>query len=387
MRVKNRFLVTFMLALVFMASIIFYSLSMLERHTNLLTIIVSEDGAAVESIMFLQALYPDGFKTIYAGVSAEGKFDVQVNVDELKSAWDARRSLDGTYSQPSFAAVIFTSKSIDDFIFMVSWEELRRGKTITIEPRFKRWETVNVRDVRAMYGELLDRYEEAGKVTLMRAETNAHSRATIQVGYEAGRALKVSVDVFFFEIGEWQIGGYAGISSSTPYSLEVMVNENQIKRISINATYRWEHWRWYWNTPNGTVVEEEYRVYWANFKPETLSWQEGEDVNVNYRTIDIRNGIGFEYSMYSEMSDTHYTYKSAVDAGWFINVLTALGKIKHPAAIITTLIVDLQVKYESYEAMKYAFAAYGAEDHTFYIDKGESTLWNAYKASYFKIRE
>lgn len=365
----------------------FYSLPILEWHANSLMIIVSEDGAAAESIMFLQALYPDGFKTIYTCVSAEGRFDVQVNVNELRNAWDARRGLDGTYSQPSFAAVVFTSKSIDDFIFSVSWEELKRGKTVIIEPRFRRRESVNVRDVRAMYGELLDRYEETGRVTLMKAETNAHSRATIQVGYEAGRALKVSVDVFFFEIGEWQIGGYTSISSSTPYSLEVQVYGNQIKRISINATYRREHWKWYWNTPNGTVVEEEYRVYWANFKPETLSWQEGKDANINYGTVDIRNGIGWEYSMYSEMSSSYYTYKSAVDAGWFINVLAALRKIKHPAAIITTLIVDLQVKYEGYEAMMYAFAAYGAEGHTFYIDKGESTLWNAYKASCFKIRE
>lgn len=363
----------------------------------LLRVRVVEGGRGVECRVFVQAFYPDGFRNIYVGDSKSGEFDVLVDVNDLRSAWDRERELTGCYAQPSFSIVVFTNKSLDDRIISFDWGDFKPViyggvKVVEITPRFTYNETISEEEAASPLEEtppyppveLVDSYQMTMRVTLMKVETSANSRAHIQVGYEAGRTVKVGVDIFLFSVGQWDIGGFLGLSSTKTNSAAGMVYENSVGRISMEATYRFEHWIY---RSGSNIIREEYKVFWCNFKPETIEYESGEDAKVNYETIAIKHGTGFSSAMYSEMSSIYVNYESGVDAGFFIDILSrTLKKIK-PVAAVLSLIIDLKLTWESYAGLMYGFAAYGSTGRLFYIDKGASQWSSLYKVSYYKIRE
>lgn len=152
----------------------------------------------------------------------------------------------------------------------------------------------------------------------------------------------------------------------------------------MEATYRFEHWIY---RSGNNIMREEYKVFWRNFKPETIKYEGGEDAKVNYETVAIEYGIGFNEAMYSEMSSIYTNYESGVNAGFFIDILSrTLKKIK-PVAVILSLIIDLKLTWESNVGLMYGFTAYGSTGHLFYIDRGASQWSSLYKVSYYKIRE
>ncbi|RLE66633.1 MAG: hypothetical protein DRJ47_02140 [Thermoprotei archaeon] len=377
----------------------------------ILRVRVLERGVESPAIIFLQALYPEGFRTIYIAETLSGVVDFSIPVAGLKNIWDNVYSSAGCRATPSFILTVYTKGGFFKvYAFTLDWSEFKPYilggfKEITLDavdkmksgkPRISSNRIISLSEREKDFSlqqyppgpgsELADSHEEAGRVNLVRVETDSYSRAVASIYYESSRTLQVSVDVFSFEVMRWDIGGYIGLQGSTSRGAAIE-SANDVKYISMVATYRFEHWVQYIpDEREGYIEKHYYYVYWKNFQPDTLSSVKGLSAKVSYNIIETVTGRGYEPgspTMYEEYSLSHSTYNVAVDAGWFIGVLEAAGKI-NPVAALVTLVVNVRIQYGGYTAMSIHFLAWGYSNVTFNVYRA-STSFGSFPTRYWKL--
>lgn len=255
-------------------------------------------------------------------------------------------------------------------------------KEVTIEPRFRRkyGKQLNIRKPQELkqsakppyipgtYIELAWRESETKRVTLTKIQTDGYSRGNIHVTYEKYNTLYVHVDFFMFSVGSWNVGDELGLSRAEEYSKGAFAYENEVREISIVATHVAEEWVYY-DDITFEEVDRCYLVYWDDFQPTTLDIADGEEAAVDYYVIATTTGEGFGSTMYAWGSTAGTVEFLSVDVGWFIDYLAAIGRMTNPAAVIPTLIVNMQLEAQYTSGFIVTVSIYGEEGLTFSIER------------------
>jgi len=388
-----------------------------------LVVRVVEDGRPIPCLVYLMAFYPEGFKPIGYARAIGGVARFWIPINDLKSSWFIERSIRGRFALPSFAITVFTNSSKADFrVITLKWSEFKPYalggyKEVTITPRHKMNKKIVIRDVQRQispgltllpiaraqpyppykpgtYVELVDYLERAGSVVLLKVVPDSYSTANLQVNYVSGHTVSVSVRFFLFSIGEWDIGDYLGLSRSTDGGDGGMPSLGQTGYIIISATYRWEHWVYY-DDLTGEKVDECYLVYWKDFDPTSIEYTTtgGVEASVTYEiwrpNVDGKGIPPGASAMETYASATLTGFSTTcTDSGWFIEVLSKLGKISSAAATAINLVIDVSMETKDYQGFIIAVSFYGEEGMKFNIEKGESTWIDSggnYPAVYFKV--
>ncbi|MGB9760369.1 MAG: hypothetical protein ACPLZG_11125, partial [Thermoproteota archaeon] len=235
-------------------------------------------------------------------------------------------------------------------------------------------------------------YEENVRVNIMKGTADSTSAILLSARYTSGRTITLSADVFWFSLGEWNVGGSFGLSSSEsspgyPSWVTSAVPQGSTGYISMVATYRIEEW--IYQEPDGTIEDKEYLAYWARFYPSTMSNLKGEDeVSVNYNWLALAYGNGLSAGdppMYNDGTGSSSSFTISAPVWSFLCSVAGAWPGFNTAALVADLIFSLNVKSSSTTAMDLLADFWGQAGHAYGIYRGVSKF-GGITAVYYKVQ-
>ncbi len=379
----------------------------------LLNIYVKRDGKPLPSLIYLQALYPSGFKFVAGVATADGRAQFWIDVDEYRNAWAREKTISKRFCTPAFAIVVFTEDwYFDERIVLVKWEDFKPmlfggQKTVIVEPRFARKASKPIKvkkatssqealaltsplpvvlaDVVAPHAILVDYGEEEERVNYVKVVVNENSWTDVDVVYYVGREAGFSVDfLFHYSSDSWTIGDYVLCSKGEGGSADATPGRGVTAYISMVIRWRWEHWEYY--TADWEFVDEEVRVYVVDFFPSTLQATPGKDLtNVEKVEETTRTSTDVSKPIYKWIDTEMYSYSIAVDLTWILDAIAAAtgGWVKLVAGA-GSLLTDIEVMnegtvvfYISVDIFADAGTTHRIEHYSQYFDGAPSGYYSA----------
>ncbi len=284
-------------------------------------------------ILFVDVLYPHGFKNIYRTI-VRGHATIYIDVGDVKRAWDTELSLGRRYSRLTLRVVAYNEsglvgvevKSIDfDRILLDNIVTINFSKTQSPQAMLLKYPiTPKIFAARV----LEDSYEWNASVvfTLLRMDNTSFGA----LFYSYNGVLGMGSTIYLV-VPNVKLIGWVSYSGGGSISKHVFLRTGETGYVWMTFKYRWEKWRVYGPNLSPGGYEEQY-IYIANFYPETTGIGRSKPSNAILTHID-----GWSIQLYKANHSTQpyfhadYGYLgkryNAIDLVSFADVLVARGKI------------------------------------------------------------
>ncbi len=312
------------------------------------SLIIDIDNGNNTYMVFIDILYPQGFKNVYKAI-VRGHSTIYLDVSDVKKAWDRELSLRGRYSKLVVRIVAYDEKGLVGVkIESIDFNRMLLDNTVRVS--FAKTQSLSKPSLSTLSGPpitsvvsairvLEDSYE--WNATILLAMLRLDSTSFGELRYSYSRGLEMGFTIYLV-VPEIQLAGWIPYSKSVSTIKDVFLKSGETGYVWMTFRYRWEKWRVYGPglPPDGYV--EEY-VYIADFYPETAGTGTTRPADSVLTSIDSWNT-----SIYKAPNTTYLPYfqatygtlgsrYSAIDLTAFANQLFRMGKITASTRSLITM--------------------------------------------------
>ncbi len=329
------------------------------------SLIIDIDNGNNTYMVFIDILYPQGFKNVYKAV-VRGHSTIYLDVSDVKKAWDRELSLRGRYSKLVVRIVAYDEKGLVGVkIESIDFNRMLLDNTVRVS--FAKTQSLSKPSLSTLSGPPITSVVSAIRVledscewnaTILLAMLRLDSTSFGELRYSYSRGLEIGFTIYLV-VPEIQLAGWIPYSRSVGTIKDVFLKSGESGYVWMTFRYRWERWRVYGpGLPLDGYIEE--YVYITNFYPETAGAGYNKPSNAIYTHTDGWNSQLYEASssgypyFYVNYGDINNRYTS-IDLVSFANMLLALSKITSStrnsiATLIPVIGVDSYIdNHKSYE--------------------------------------
>ncbi len=309
--------------------------------------VVLNISADDDIVVFIDALYPNGFKNI-GRIHVISRGALQLNVDDVRSAWSKALRQRGVYAPLTLRLVAYNKNGlVGARIVRIDFNELKYNKLLNIyftskDKTILQTKTVSLNSIEPLISStrvLEDYYEWNKTVVLAMLNLDLTTYGTLHYAYLAYGEIGFTMYLIYPDI---EFAGWIAYSRNTGIGLQTAASLGGKAYVWMTFKYRWEKWRVYGPglPPDGYI--EEY-VYIADFYPETAGAGTTRPADSVLTSIDSWNT-----SIYKAPNTTYLPYfqatygtlgsrYSAIDLTAFVNQLFRMGKITASTRSLITM--------------------------------------------------
>ncbi len=299
--------------------------------------VVLNISADDDIVVFIDALYPNGFKNI-GRIHVISRGAIQLNVDDVRNTWSKTLRQKGIYAPLTLRLVAYNKNGLMGArIVRIDFNELKYNKLLNIYFTSKnktilQTKTVSLNSIEPLVSStrvLEDYYEWNKTVVLAMLNLDPTTYGTLHYAYTAYGEIGFTIYLIYPDI---ELAGWIVYSRNNSIGLQTAASLGGKAYVWMAFKYRWEKWRVYGPglPPEGYI--EEY-VYIADFYPETAGAGTTRPADSVLTSIDSWNT-----SIYRAPNTTYLPYfqatygtlgsrYSAIDLTAFANQLFRMGKI------------------------------------------------------------
>ncbi len=327
-------------------------------------IVIIDINSDKEYVVFIDALYPDGFKNIGKTV-VKGHNLLYLDVSNVRQAWDKEFSLKGRHVPLTLRIAVYDNNGlVKVFVKRMDFDKLAFNKTLrlniagdsgsivrasatTVYPS-----TSSIEPLVSAVRVLEDSYDWNATVVLAILDLDDASFGELLYRYYSNVEIGFTM---YLIIPNIELAGWVAFSKSANAIEDLFIPTGGRAYVWMTFRYRWEKWRVYGPglPPEGYI--EEY-IYIKDFYLDTLGSGYSKPSNAILTSYDYQESSLYE----ANRTDLPYFYVnygvlerrySSVDLVAFANTLLALSKITTSTwvSIITSIPVIGVDSYVSYE--------------------------------------
>ncbi len=365
--------------------------------SNTLTLHVRSDG---EYVVFIDVLYPDGFKNIDRKL-VRGEAFISLDISNVKDAWYDELVRRGRYAPLTLRLVFYNGDGLVDVkIIRVNYRELRFNNIFEInvldrtrnEKSIKTVGYTTTRPIEPLVSAvrvLEDYYEENKTIVLAMLDVDDTSYGSLHYFYAASQQIGFAM---YLIVPEIRLAGWVALARDASVAESVSTGIGGSAYVWMTFKYRWEKWRTYGPglLPEGYM--EEY-IYVADFYPSTAGSGRTKPANAILVDVDVWESSVYQAGLEGEpyfsflygSLDTRY---GSIDLTAFADTLLALGKISSSLwSSITTAISVIGVDSYINNVAAYTVSGdiYSTQPYSYHIVKTGKASVNVEGFNYFPV--
>ncbi len=287
-----------------------------------------------EYMVFIDVLYPDGFKNI-GETYVKGHKVVELDISDVKEKWNIERALKGRYASLTLRIVVYGSQGlVNVYIRRIDFNEIIRNRIVMVNIENQKTNTqktskpynINTQ-LASMIRVLEDSYECNKTVIIAMFDLDNNSYGVLNYLYPANGRLGFTVYLLSPRI---ELAGWVSLARNKDVILRLNTPIGGKTHGWMTFRYRWEKWIIYSPETPDRKYEEQY-VYIIDFYPSTAETGDKVPSDVVFSKIDawkisIHDAARTDLPYFQATLGARDNYYS-IDLISFTDTLLALGKI------------------------------------------------------------